>query len=219
MITVESPRYKQNNWRDLHLPSFNSTSLKKFQLPSHTDKIISAAFISRFPDVNVLFTGTEKGNVYVWDTEHEGDIYQTGEHSGSAASNILVTSIDNIDNVCILQNAQENARIYIYAYKMDTKSLFYKDMLSSRELNQILFVLDSSEKFLGVGERTLIVWNKKYYRFDEMTYKISENENERSVSAVVTRGHEYLFVGTNFNMIYRWDVIAGKWIDKFKNNM
>lgn len=189
--------------------------MKKFQLNNENnqnqDKIISAAFLSKFPDTDILFTGTEKGNVYVWSLGQDMEINQTGEHNGNAASDILVISNDDIDNICILQNT----RIFIYAYKTETRSLFFKDALTSKEQHEILFVLDSSEKLLGVGERTLVVWDKSHYKFWESTHTISNNANERSLSAVLTTRHEYLFIGTNLNIVYRWDVIAGKAIEKF----
>ncbi|CAG9822426.1 unnamed protein product [Phaedon cochleariae] len=84
-----SPKTRQSYWQDIHTPDRGQVSpRKRFQVHDSDDFLISAAFCSAFPDTFRIVTGSNRGNVVVWDAMNETQLYRTG-HRGLPAPCVM----------------------------------------------------------------------------------------------------------------------------------
>lgn len=80
-----SPKAKQPYWQDMYTADRGKTlPRKRFKIDEKDDFLISAAFCDNFPYTFRIATGSNKGNVIIWDAFSERQLYTTGRRGFSA---------------------------------------------------------------------------------------------------------------------------------------
>ncbi|KAJ8932293.1 hypothetical protein NQ314_014786 [Rhamnusium bicolor] len=200
-----SPKTKQKYWQDVFTPDKGQVKPKhRFQLDEKDDFLLSATFCDKFPTVFRIATGTERGNVIVWDAQTGHQLYKTG-HRGY-----------KIPSVIYLENELLNGVIFacsdtIVLYKFSNGLKYYTTL---RNLDNCDSVFVNDDTIIAVSEKNITLWegNKKYSLCENV-----DNVEKYNICSTLTGDSKFLVVGTSENTVFIWDIEERTLIKEFKN--
>lgn len=203
---IASPRKKQSFWQDLHTPHKGKISPKKKFLALHDkDFLISAAFCSNFPDTFRIVTGSNRGNVAVWDGINGTVLFETGVR-GHPAHCVMYCQSTNMVTITFTCDGA------IFSYEVTNEQLSYLHNLLNVDECKSLFAIKENQ-FVVVSDRKITLWN--HHRKFEV-YQIPE-EHKNNICSTVTSDQQYLVVSTNKETVYIYDIEKMKLIKEFEN--
>ncbi|XP_023029468.2 death-associated APAF1-related killer isoform X1 [Leptinotarsa decemlineata] len=203
-----SPKSKQSYWQDMHTADRGQVSpRKRFGVfESEEDHLISAGFCNNFPNTFRIITGSERGNVSVWDARTETRLFSTGPRGMPAP---CVLYLETHIMILIAFACQDD--IFVYRIKDDQPS-FHCQLHNANNCNSLFA---SDDNFFAISDKNLKQWRWEKGRM-EMVYNISD-PTKVNICSTLTVDNQFLVVSTNKNTVYIWDIQKKKLLREFPN--
>ncbi|XP_057657894.1 apoptotic protease-activating factor 1-like isoform X1 [Diorhabda carinulata] len=198
-----SPKTKQSYWQDIHTADRGQIyPRKKFKIPNYKEYLISAAFHNDFPDTFRIATGSNEGNVTIWDAHNEVALYETGR-KGMPVPCILYTNIEGDESVIFGLDDS----VFIYKVINDKFQYFYQ-FHNNIVCNSIFLCYN---QFWVVGDTNITMWSGMKKKI------IFENDEVKNICSTLTDDNRYLIVSTDRSTVRIWNIEQQKILREFRN--
>ncbi|CAG9859130.1 unnamed protein product [Phyllotreta striolata] len=196
----QSSKLMQLNWKDMYTSDKCEFPYRTFRL-KNDEKITSAVFCKNFPETDRIATGTDKGDVWIWDVQSGKTVCNTGPR-GSEAS-CLSYHKDSIMFSC---------QSSVLAFYVTATGCKYRYQLHNDRTCRSVF--ECGEKIITVSDTNVNRWKRK------VKSEIFRNDvdGKENVCSVLTEDEKYLVVSTNQNSIYIYDLEEDKILREFISN-
>lgn len=206
IFVLASPRTKQSFWQDIHTPDKGRIlAKKKFMASEEKDYLISAAFCNNFPFTFRIVTGSNRGNVAVWDAYTGQELFKTGVR-GHPAQCVMYNEDPTMDTVTFTCDD------YIYTYELkNDKLMFYHSLFNVVECKSLFAIKDN--QLVVVSDKMITLWHQhKRVHGHEIT-----EINKHNICSTVTSDQQYLVVSTDLGSVYIYDIEKKKLVREFEN--
>lgn len=201
-----SPRTKQSFWQDIYTPDKGRISAKKkFMASDDKDFLIAAAFCNNFPYTFRIVTGSQRGNVAVWDA-HTGQILSSTGVRGHPAQCVMYNESPFMDTVTFTCDD------HIFTYELKKDELVYYENLFNIVECKCLFSIRENQ-LVVVSDKTITLW------CDHKRSEVHEipEEKKNNICSTITSDQQYLVCSTDLGTVYIYDIEKKKMVREFEN--